>query len=656
MLKKLLTLCVVAAGVALGSCGGGEGFTGDGGSGGNAQVASVQVIAAATTLNSDQSGLTTVDITAIVRDANNVVLEDVPVLFGANANGSISVVQLNTDANGQALARLSNGTDASNRTITVTASAGSASGSVAVNVINTEVTVGCPDTIALSASGVCTVRVEDSTNAGIPGQTVALTSSLNNGLSAASVVTGGSGDATVTLTATTAGTDTITATALGDSGIDTVLVPAVTGDAFAVTTPAADGLEIPLNTSQAITADWLISGVPQNGQVLQFAASRGSFFLPGTATPATSATTAGAGQATLDILSTTAGLATIAVIRPGGGTASRTVEFVATIAATLDVQAEPSSVRIGNQSQITAIVRDSAGNLVKNKTVSFSLSDNTGGSLSSPVAATGSNGAATIVYTAGSSQSPLNGVTITASVQQGGATITRAVNMTVTGQALAISLGTGNALFELGTATFAKEWIIFVTDADGNAVPSKPVTVSIRSVNFKKGNLYVPVDGDAWIKFPVPGSYGALSCPDEDVNFNGILDAGEDLNSSGLLEAGNIALVAPVAANAPATSPCANLAAGTSQATVTTGNDGRARVCVLYPQNYNLWLDARIQARASVQGTEYGKSTTFELEALADDISDTNAAPPGVVSPFGAVDTSGAPGVASEACLQPPPP
>jgi hypothetical protein len=87
---------------------------------------------------------------------------------------------------------------------------------------------------------------------------------------------------------------------------------------------------------------------------------------------------------------------------------------------------------------------------------------------------------------------------------------------------------------------------------------------------------------------------------------------------------------------------------------VTTGNDGRARVCVLYPENYNLWLDVRIQARASVQGTEFGKSSTFELEALADDISDINAAPPGVVSPFGAVDTS--PTAAPLACAQPPPP
>jgi hypothetical protein len=649
-----MTLCVMAAAAALAACGGGDGFTSDGGSGGNAEVASVQVIAAATTLNSDQSGLTTVDITAIVRDANNVVLADVPVLFGANANGSVSVVQLNTDANGQSLARLSNGTDVSNRAITVTASAGSASGSVDVNVINTQVTIGCPDTIALDASGPCNVRVEDSKATGIAGQSVAITSSLGNTLSSPTVVTGGSGDVSLTLTAVNAGTDTITATALGDSGVDTVTIPAVTGDNFAITTPATDGFEIPLNTAQAVTAAWLVSGVPQNGEVLQFSTSRGSFFATGTSTPASTATTAGAGQASLDLQSSTAGIATISAIRPGGAITSRNVEFVATVAQTVDIQAEPSSVRIGNQSQLTAIVRDPAGNLVKNKLVTFSLVDNTGGFLSSSVATTGSNGTATIIYTAGPNQSSLNGVTVTANVQQGGATISDVVNLTVTGQALAISLGTGNTLFTLGTATFAKEWVVFVTDADGNAVALKPVTVSIRSVNYKKGQLYVPVDGDAWIKLPVPANFEPTSCPDEDLNFNGILDPGEDLNSSGLIEAGNIALVAPVAANAPAGSPCSNLAAGgTTQASVTTGNDGRARVCVLYPQNYNLWVDARIQARASVQGTEFGKSATFELDALADDINDINTSPPGQVSPFGAVDTS--PGAIEPACLQPPP-
>lgn len=160
---------------------------------------------------------------------------------------------------------------------------------------------------------------------------------------------------------------------------------------------------------------------------------------------------------------------------------------------------------------------------------------------------------------------------------------------------------------------------------------------------------------NSWIKEPEDPGFSPYTCPDEDVNFNGILDAGEDLNTSGQLEAGNIALVAPVASDAAPDAPCDDLGSGGStQASITTGNDGRARVCVLYPQNYNWWLDARIQARASVQGTEFSKSATFELEALAADINDLNTAPPGVVSPFGNVDTG--PAASTPACTQPPPP
>ena len=654
MFKKLISLCMVVASAALVSCGGGGGTIagGGGGGGGGNEVASIQLLTAETSLQSDQTGLTTVDITAIVRDGNNVVLSGVPVLFSANANGSISVVQLNTDDNGQAIARLSNGTDASNRTITVGASAGTRSATVAVDVVGTTVTVDCPTTVALGASVACTIQLRDGKSAAIAGQMVSIVSALGNGLSSASVLTNGAGQASVTLTASNAGDDTLTVTALGATGIDTIEIPDVTGDEFAITTPDANGLEIPLATRQTVTVAWEVNGEPQVGQAMQFAATRGKFYQPGTDTLTTSAVTDGAGEATLEIESTTSGASTIAVSRPGGAITSRNVEFVATVADSIDVQAEPASVRTGNQSQITAIVRDAAGNLVKNKLVSFSV--NTAGTLSSPLATTGSDGRASVVFNAGDQASALNGVEITATVQEGGNAITDTVNLTVTGQALAISLGTGNDLFSLGTATFAKEWVVFVTDADGNAVANKNVTVSIRSVNFKKGNLYVPEGGDAWIKAPEPDTYGPLSCPDEDLNFNGILDPGEDTNGSGALEAGNIALVAPVAANAPANSPCSNLAAGTTQAAIVTGNDGRARVCVLYPKNYNLWLDVRIQARASVQGTEFSKSSTFQLPALAADLNDTDTDPPGVISPFGDVDTSES--AAPTACAQPPPP
>jgi hypothetical protein len=72
-------------------------------------------------------------------------------------------------------------------------------------------------------------------------------------------------------------------------------------------------------------------------------------------------------------------------------------------------------------------------------------------------------------------------------------------------------------------------------------------------------------------------------------------------------------------------------------ANVTTNSQGQARVCVFYPQNYNLWLEARIEAKASVQGTEFAEHQVFVLEALASDLTNTSASPPGQVSPFGPI-------------------
>ena len=82
-----------------------------------------------------------------------------------------------------------------------------------------------------------------------------------------------------------------------------------------------------------------------------------------------------------------------------------------------------------------------------------------------------------------------------------------------------------------------------------------------------------------------------------------------------------------------------------------TDSQGKARVCVFYPQSYNLWVDARIQAKASVQGTEFSKSQTFLLQALADDLNDVNVDPPGVVSPFGLAPT----GTSADCSIAPPP-
>jgi hypothetical protein len=248
---------------------------------------------------------------------------------------------------------------------------------------------------------------------------------------------------------------------------------------------------------------------------------------------------------------------------------------------------------------------------------------------------TDSVGTAQSFYTAGPNSTAQNGVVIRAYIGPSAAPIAEdTVQLTVAQQALFISLGTGNDLFEPTTASFAKEWNIIVTDSVGNAVANKPVQVGLNSTEYRKGQ-FVLVSGVGWTNGTEGINYER--CPDEDLNRNGILDLGEDLNSSGRLEAGNVATVAAVPDSAPAGNPCASAGAGGTSAQVTTNGQGLARVCVIYPQDHNLWVRARIEAKASVSGTEFARSQTFLLDALADDLNDENASPPGQFSPFGIV-------------------
>jgi len=149
--NKLLTYGALALAAILGlaSCGGGSNTITappDGG-GGAAPVATVVVLAASPQLPSDQTGVSTLQITAQVKDAANAVLEDIPVSFGATS-GSLAVTQSITDATGLAIAELSNGTNPANRSITVTATAGGVSGSVTIAVTGSTVTVSGPAALA----------------------------------------------------------------------------------------------------------------------------------------------------------------------------------------------------------------------------------------------------------------------------------------------------------------------------------------------------------------------------------------------------------------------------------------------------------------------------------------------------------------------------
>jgi hypothetical protein len=342
--------------------------------------------------------------------------------------------------------------------------------------------------------------------------------------------------------------------------------------------------------------------------------------------------TNGAGNATVTVSAATAGPAVVTATNPEATTTSLAIEFVATTPNTLELQATPLTVATGGQTELVAIVRDAANNLVKNQVVEFVIDEDiTGGALSVGSAVTDSQGRARAVYTGGSVQSAANGVVLLARVQSNPA-VQDTVAVTVARQELFITLGTGNTLFEIGTATYAKEWVILVTDVEGNAVANKQVQAAIRSRRYFKGQLAFDPVPAIWRY--APGSPEA--CDDEDVNKNGLLDASDiDFNGNGILEAGNIALVAAVPESAPLNNPCATAGAQGVAANVVTNSQGRARVCVFYPQNYAEWVEPALTAKASVSGTEFSRTTVFLLDVLADDVNDAGVSPPNLISPFG---------------------
>jgi hypothetical protein len=641
-MKSLFSFGIIMATLLVTSCGGsGDTILNPGGGPLNIpDAASIQLVASSSQLPSDQFGLTTVTITAIAKDSNNNVISGIPIIFGADNNGSLvvdPVVAPFTNSFGFATAELSNSIgDARNRTINVTATDGNVSASTSVDVVGTTLTVSGPAALAQNDTAPYTIILADAGGAGISGENVTVTSANGNAINPPSInlVTGVDGDVQFALTASQPGSDTVTATGLGMTATQAV---SVSGDSFAIIAPAANAeLELVPAPAHTVTAHWSISGTPQANQQISFNSTRGMLSV---ATAMTNAS----GDATVTISSTTAGPAQItATIDSTGTTTGLPLEFVATTPNTLTIQASPTTVAVNEQSVISVVVRDAQFNLVKNQNVDFLIvADDSFGQLSVGSALTDSQGRAEVFYTAGPVSGSPNGVTISATVR--GTMVTGSVNLTVARKELDLVIGTGNEIFSPTSAVHAQEWNVLVTDAVGNAVENSVVQVSLRSINYYKGFLVIlfgPPSQWGWNTMIPAGVH--FQCLDEDFNRSGSLDIAppppdvpEDVNMSGQLEAGNVALVAAVPPGASPADPCATAGASGTSADVITNSQGLARVCVIWPQNFSWWVDAQIEARASVSGTEFSAQQVFLLPALSEDINDISGSPPNQFSPFG---------------------
>ncbi|MGH8219190.1 MAG: beta strand repeat-containing protein [Steroidobacteraceae bacterium] len=608
-------------------------------------------------------------IQAVVRDANNTLLSGVVIKFSASS-GAVAAVQTTagstagvpagtTDTNGEAWAQLSTPGDPSNRTITVTATIGSSttSATVTVAVIGTKLTVSGPTSLILGNSGTYSVSLTDSGGNGISGQAVALTSANGNTLSAASVTTDTTGHATFQLTASKSGDDTVSASALGLTASQAV---AVSSQSFEFTAPTANS-NVPISTSQQVTLVWSNAGTAVVGQTVSFSTTRGTFS-GGAST--TTATTDSTGTAKVTLSATTAGPAVISATATGVST-QLPIEFIATTPATIDLQASPTTVPTQGSSTVTAIVRDAQNNLVEGQTVDFQLTDKTGGTISVATATTDVYGQAQTVYNATTVASGANGVQITATV----AGLTATTYITVGGQAVFLSLGTGNTISQLpagcgssGTlcTQFSMPFSVLAIDSGGNPVPGATVTFTVHAVPPPASIQTIPPNpappyttvinalqtnsdqtqagyakgcwiwgGSSWVQTGGNGTTCLATTPqtvltyclNEDVNGTGILTY--DANGNGKLDPGDVATVNP--------------------GKITTDSTGSGQVTVVYPQDHALWVQVVLTASASVNGTQSSTSSTFWLPMLASDLTSQTVDPPGITSPYGIANSCASP-------------
>jgi hypothetical protein len=578
-----------------------------------------------------------VTITAIVQNTSNQIVPGVAVNFTASsgaiaptqttAGKAASVVAGTTDANGEAQATLTTPGNAANRTITVTAQAGSFSQTATVAVVGTTLTLSGPSSVVLNAPGSYTLTLLDSGGVGIANQAITLASSAGNTLPSSVTTTSPGGTATFSYTGVTSGTDTITATSEGTNATEQVTV---SNQNFTITSPTGSGTSLVVGTtSQQIAVSWTASGTGQNGTV-NFATTRGALSL----TPAQITVTNGVEPPTgpvVTISSTTAGPATLSATAYNNSgaivaTADLNITFVAGTPTAISVQANPSTINIQGQSTITATVTDSYGNPVAGKSVAFTLTtDPTGGSISPASATTDAAGVATVTYTGGATSSPAGGVKITA--QEQSTQISNYTDLTVGNQAASLKLGFSTIYnYDTAATQYGYPITVQVFDSSGNPVNGVSVSFTVTSIQYGMGQFAWDVNASPkqW-DFQVAASgntagstFGPQNCTPVTVQtYDGLIDPATPPAGSTLV---NLQIPGDVAA------PDAN--------PVETAGAGTASMNLVYQKYYASWVTIVLTATATVEGSQNSSSLAFTLPvSQADD--QNSAAPAWVSSPFG---------------------
>ncbi len=287
------------------------------------------------------------------------------------------------------------------------------------------------------------------------------------------------------------------------------------------------------------------------------------------------------------------------------------VEFIATLADNIIVDGTPDSLAPNGQTiMITSVVREPNGNLVKGKVINFEVYDVSVVTLSPNQTTTNRSGIASTVYTS-NAVSSFEAVKVYATVADT-PSVSNFTSLTVGDRAFDISIGTGRLIEAPEQSSYSKEFSVFVTDPDSNPVPNANMTFSAPPVKFSDGGEFrkgfwgYDEDNNIWLQVIT------AICPNEDVDGNGILDAGEDTNGDGQLTPGNVASI-----------PAIGL----------TDENGQMLVDINYAKQFGAWVDITIAVNGESAGSEASETQNFSLGVAASDLTDEASPPPS--SPYG---------------------
>ncbi len=625
----------------------------------------LELFSSSSQLLSNIDGDNTISLFALVRDSNNVVIAGETVEFSSD-DGSLSAGSAVTDDMGRASVELSTRTVAL-QDVTVTSTFGSLTDTVTVPITNTTLSAATnTSSIALGGSVAINIALVDAAGAGVVSEALTVTSASGNTLgtdnvtfadSPLTVQTDNSGLAIVYLRGDQLGTDTVTVSGLSDGSANTVsetVSVGVTNESFSLVqaSPANSG-SIKLSDTGSVTLTWQDqNGTAQAGQTVTFSITRGNFIIGATTPTVADYTTDANGQVTAVIESNDNGPAEVTATAANGTTTTLTVNFIADNPEFVSLVASPRSIGPGEQSTITALLRDASGNIVAEYPTTFQLTDISGGGISVANTNSNENGVATTVYTA-SQISPADGVTITGSFIPLGGTeadaISDSVTITVGDKPVIIGGGRGS---DIDTATSAEKYSInytvFVTDAGGVGQEGVELSATIRPFNEPgatiNNNNFAYIKGiwtredsngnredfdtgfslddfERWVLEPTTAVYCGSEDNSDNGTDNGILDEEsdgetEDLNGDGRLTPGAIASV---------------------EKPEPTDANGFSTVTVTYARTNAAWAAATLKVTASsINGSEALYQDTFVLPIPVDEVTEVNVEPVAQgSSPFG---------------------